>query len=129
MEEALAAHLAESGGLAALVGPRIQWGVREPGSSLALHLIDSPPNTTHEGRSGLVGARVQADGWAETWLGAKAITDAVIAALPVKDQILGGVRFDVCLVLDREGPVQFGDAPNILFRSRLDLRIWHYSPA
>lgn len=123
MEEALLASLANDDALAALVGNRIQWEVRDQVSpSLALHLVDAPPDWTLKGPSGLVQARVQMDCWAETFLGAKAVGEAAKAALPPIGHVTGGVHFLSCVVLDSDRG-RFGDAPNILHRTRIDVRV------
>jgi hypothetical protein len=128
MEEALRGHLAADAGLTALVGQSIQWAVREAPPSLALHLIDGPPDTTMKGRTGLVMARVQADCWGDRFLTAKAIGEAFVAALPARRQVIDGVMFQGCVVLDTERSGPMGDAPNILFRTRIDVRV-SFSPA
>lgn len=123
MEEALRAHLAAAAPLAALIGARLQWGVRDPVSpSVALHLISAPPDWHLKGPSGLVTARVQADSWATTYLGAKAVAEALKAALPTIGQVIGDVKFLAVQVLDEERG-QFGAQPNILFRTRTDIRV------
>ncbi|QBX37222.1 hypothetical protein E4M02_02590 [Brevundimonas sp. S30B] len=126
MEEALRAHLAANTALTDLVADRIQWGVREGAPSLALHLIDAPPDWHLGGPSGLVMARVQADGWAVTFLGSKAIGEAFKQALPSIGAVIGGMKFQGAVVLDEERG-QFGDAPNTLFRTRIDVRV-SFSP-
>lgn len=127
MEEALRSHLVADVPLTALVGVRIQWAVREGSPSLALHLIDAPHDWHLGGASGLVMARVQGDCWGLTYLEAKAIGDAFKAALPATGQIIDGVKFQGAVILDEERG-QFGDAPNILFRTRIDVRV-SFSPA
>jgi hypothetical protein len=122
MEEDLRAHLAANVPLAAHVADRIQWVVRESAPSLALHLIDAPPDWTLKGPSGLVQARVQLDAWAETFLAAKAIGLAAVAALPERGQVVGATKFLSCVVLDTDRD-RFGDAPNILHRTRTDVRV------
>lgn len=127
MEEDLRAHMAADAPLTALVDDRIEWGVRGEAPSLALHLIDAPPDWHLKGPSGLVQARVQFDCWADTFLGAKAIGEAVKAALPAIGQIVGGTKFHSCVVLDTERG-RFGDSPNLLHRTRIDVRV-SFSPA
>lgn len=127
MEEALRGHLAANAALAALVNDRIQWAVREGAPSLALHLIDGPPDWHLGGPSGLVMARVQGDGWGTTFLSAKAIGEAFKVALPATGQIIDGVKFQGCVILDEERG-SFGEAPNTLFRTRIDVRV-SFSPA
>jgi len=122
MEEALRAHLADSGGLAALVGDRIQWAARDEPPSVVLHLIDAPPDYTLAGPSGLVQARVQIDCWGETFLKAKQIGVAVVSALPPRRHVAGGVRFLSCIVLDLDRG-RFGESPNQFHRTRIDVRV------
>lgn len=118
MEEALRAFLAANGGLTALVADRIEWDVRGPVPSVALHLIDAPPDNTLKGPSGLVQARVQIDCWADGFLKAKQIGAAVIAALPPRRHVAGGVRFLSCIVLDLDRG-RFGE----IHRTRIDVRV------
>ncbi len=127
MEEALRTHLAANSGLVALVAQRIQWDVRETLPSLALHLIDAPADYHLKGASGLVQARVQMDCWGRTFIEAKAIGTAAVAALPTIRLVVDGIRFQGCTVLDTERG-RFGDAPNIFHRTRIDVRV-SFSPA
>lgn len=122
MEVSLRDHLAADATLAGLVGPRIQWGVREGAPSLALHLIDGPPDWHLKGASGLTIARVQADCWATTFLGAKAIGDALIEALPGIGAVIGGVKFHGAQPIDLDRDTA-GEAPNLLHRTRIDIRV------
>lgn len=123
MEEALYAHLAGNGGLRALVADRIEWGVRGDAPSVALHLISSPPDHTLAGPSGLVEARVQVDCWADTFLKAKQIGTAVVAALPARRAVIGSVRFLACTVLDTSRDRSGETTPNELHRTRIDVRV------
>lgn len=122
MEEDLRAHLASNAALSNLVADRIQWAARDPAPSLALHLIDAPPDWTLKGASGLVQARVQMDAWAETFLTAKAIGEAAQSALPGIRQIVGQTLFLSCVVLDTDRD-RSGESPNILHRTRTDVRV------
>lgn len=123
MEEALRTHLAADDGLGALIVDRIQWDVRDETSPcVALHLIDGPPDQTLKGKSGLVPHRVQADCWGRTFLEAKAVGEALLAALPAIGLVIDGVKFHGAIHLDTERG-RFGDAPNILFRTRHDIRV------
>lgn len=127
MEADLRAHLAAAAPVAALVDDHIQWGVREEGQAIALHLISAPPEWHLKGSAGLTIARVQADCWASTYAAAKAIGDAVIASLPAIGQVVGQTKFRGVVPIDLERG-DFGDAPNKLFRTRIDLRV-SFSPA
>lgn len=123
MEEALLSHLVQQAPLASLVYDRVQWSVRDAvAPCVALHLIDAPPDWHLQGPSGLVMARVQADCWDLTFLGSKAVATALKASLPANGQVTGGVRFDSCVILG-EDRAPFGEAPNVLLRSRIDVRV------
>lgn len=122
MEEDLRTHLAADSGLTTLVGPRIQWSVRDAAPSLALHLIDTDAGWALKGATGVDQARVQLDCWAETFLAAKAIGTAVRAALPAIGQVVGATKFLSCVVLDTDRG-RFGESPNLLHRTRIDVRV------
>lgn len=123
MEEDLRGVLADNAALSALVADRIQWGVRDTVSpSVALHLIDAPPDWTLKGPSGLVQARVQIDAWADTFLAAKAVADAAVAALPMIGSVVGSTKFLSCVVIDKERGTS-GASPNLLHRTRTDVRV------
>lgn len=122
MEEELLAHLVGNGGVRALVDDRVEWAVRNAAPSIALHLISAPPDTTLAGQSGLTQARVQVDCWADSYLKAKQIGAAVIAALPARRLVAGGVRFLACTIIDIDRG-RFGDTPHQLHRTRIDVRV------
>lgn len=122
MEVALRTHLVAAAPLIARVGQRIQWAVREGTPSVALHLIDAPPDWHLKGASGLTIARVQADCWDTTFLGAKAIGDALIEALPGIGAVIGGVKFHGAQPIDLDRDTA-GEAPNLLHRTRVDIRV------
>jgi hypothetical protein len=128
MEEAFLAIVLRHAPLTGLVGQRIQWGGREPGAAVALYVIGAPPDWTLNGPSGLVSARVQADCWGETYLASKAVADALQDAGPAVGQAEAGIKFKGCVRLDRQGPEGFGESPNRLYRTRIDLRVT-FSPA
>lgn len=128
MEEALYQHLAGNGGLRALVSDRIEWAARGASPCVALHLISAPPDTTLAGHSGLVQARVQIDCWADTFLKAKQIGTAVVAALPARRAEIAGVRFLACTVLDTSRDRTGETTPNQLHRTRIDVRV-AFTPA
>ena len=123
MEEDLRTHLAAAPALVAIVGPRIQWSVRDEVSpSLALWLVDGVPTRGLKAVGGPVQARVQCDCWATTFLDAKAVGEALAASLPAQGEVVGATKFLNCAVIDTERG-RFGDSPNILHRTRLDIRV------
>lgn len=125
MEEALRAYLAADAPLTALVDDEIQWGRRNGVPAVTLHLITAPPSRALKGPSGLVIALVQADCRALTFLSAKAIGEAVAAALPPIGLTFEGVKFLNCAVLDTERTTE-GEGQNTLFRTRHDLRVSYH---
>lgn len=123
MEVALRSHLAGRPALTNLVSERIQWAVRDDVSPcVALHLIDAPPDWHLKGPSGVTIARVQIDCWDVTYLGAKAVGDALLEALPAIGAVVGNVKFLGAQPIDLERD-RFGEAPNLLFRTRIDVRV------
>lgn len=125
MEDALLEHLLTDATLATLVPDQaIRWAAREGDVCLALWLIGAPPDWHLKGASGVVMSRVQADCWALDFLTAKAIGDAFKAALPATGQVIGGIKFQGCVILDTER-TQTGEAPNVRHRTRIDVRITH----
>ena len=62
------------------------------------------------------------DAWAETFLDAKAIGSAAQAALPAIGLVVGATKFLSCVVLDTERG-RFGESPNLLHRTRIDVRV------
>lgn len=123
MEEDFRAHLAAAAPLLALVDDRIQWDVRDDLSpSIALYLIGDPTDRHLKGESNLGQALVQADCWGLTFLSAKAVGKALKAALPARGLVVGNTKFLSCAVVDTERG-RFGDSPNILHRTRRDIRV------
>lgn len=127
MEEDLRAAFAAAAPLTALVGQRIEWGARGEAPSLALYLIDGVPTRTLKRTTGLVQARVQLDCWGKTFLEAKAVGEAAVAALPAIGQIVGATKFLSCVELPTERD-RFGEAPNLLHRTRTDVLV-SFKPA
>jgi hypothetical protein len=124
MEAALIAKLLASTGVTALVGQRINWVRRPQGAALpciVLHQIDGAPDVHHGGPSGLVQSRVQADCWAETYGGAKAVARAIETAITAQTFTQGAIRFDCILIAD-ERDTTF-DETTPIFRTSLDLMV------
>lgn len=131
MEEGLIYKLANTAGVSALVGSRV-YGPRFPqGATVPLITtarISTPRVHTHDssGSAGTAYPRFQIDAWAATEASAKAITDAVRAALNgFRGTITSGansISVQGALVED-EAP-EF-DAEVSLYRSRSDYILWH----
>lgn len=129
MEEALRAALLASAALATIVADRISWGARPQASSLPaviLHVVTAPSDHTYRGRVGLVGHIVQIDCWGGSYLDAKTLARAVLAALDgLKTPPLQAFPLDV-----RDDDFVQGDGPDAsgasdFYRTSIDARIWH----
>jgi hypothetical protein len=131
MEEALIARLLAAAPLTALVGNRINWGLRVQGEPLpALTLANVSPGRsyTYKGAAGLSGPRVQFDGYAADFLTAKAIARALIAALE-QPATVAGISFAPAFLDAERGPdtEELGGGLRVE-RVSLDFFIW-FSPA
>lgn len=123
MEEAFRAALLAHGGLAALVGTRIDWGLRGAVPSVRLQLVSKVPLYTYAGRIGFTPYRVQADCFGSRYGEAKRVARAVVAAV----EALTRPQWDACFV-EGERDDQDEDADGKpLARTSLDFRIWHHS--
>lgn len=85
MNEDLRALLLADAGIAAVVGPRVDWTARPEGDPLpaiVLHQVTGAPlSQTLDGPSAAQVARVQVDCWAVDFGTAKRLSRAVLAAL------------------------------------------------
>lgn len=123
MEEALAAHLLAQNPLTALTATRIAWGARPQGAAspcVVLHRVGGEREQSMAGPDGVVSSRVQVDCWGVTYTAAKSVARQVVAAL-------NGYRAGAIqrVFIDSERDDQFLDPPDPLYRTRLDLRVWH----
>lgn len=126
MEEALLARLRANVALAALVGDRVDWIERPQGDALpgvTLQGITPGRNYTQEG-TGLTGTRVQTDSWGATFLSAKRVARAVLAAVePAATQ--GSIEFSRSFLdggSDRD-PVDIAGGGKV-FGVRQDFIVW-----
>lgn len=123
MEDALRSHLLAQNPLTALTSTRIDWGARPQGKAspcVVLHRVGGEREQSMEGPDGVIASRVQVDCWGVTYTDAKAVAVQVMAAL-------NGYRAGAILrvFIDSERDDQFLDPPDPLYRTRLDLRVWH----
>ena len=81
MEEAFRAALLAHSGLAALVGTRIDWGLRGAVPSVRLLVVSKVPIQTYGGPIGLTPYRIQADCFGAKYGEAKRVARAVEAAV------------------------------------------------
>jgi hypothetical protein len=134
MEESLTALLLAYSPLTSLVGTnptRVYWmrapqNVAEP--FVVLQVISSVPDVSHQGPSGLIPARVQADCYSDSYTSAKAVARAVTARLsgyrgtPTPP---GTVTFDGVFKDAERDEYEPDDSPDKLFRVSMDFIIWH----
>lgn len=124
MEEALRAALLAYEGLAAIVGVRIDWGLRPSQSpSIRLQLISGVPFYTHGGRDGLTPYLVQADCFGSRYGEAKQVARQVQAA----SETLRLPPFDSCFVENERDDQDVDAANKPIHRTSLDLRLWHHA--
>jgi hypothetical protein len=127
MEELLRARLVASTALAALVGARIQWGLREQATALpaiTLSKVSGGPLYSDEGEVGLDEHRVQIDCWASTYGDATEVARAVRAQL--SGYHVGDFRY---ISLDASRDMSEGGAnqAEYEYRTSMDFIILHRS--
>lgn len=133
METDLVAGLLSASALTDLVDRRIDWLTRPQGESLpavTLQIIGGQRTYTMERRVGLVGYLVQVDVWADTYLGARAVKDALIAAIDAAwatAEPFKGVMIDN--EHDAADPTEAPQASGgtDFYRKSFDLRVFHHS--
>lgn len=126
MEEAITAILLGDNPVAASVADRVNWGER-PGEempAITLHRISGSRDATMEGRSGLVSSTVQLDVWGRTYRDSKLLARAVIAALPQTRIVAAGITVQGVFINSESDSFECDD-PLPLFRTRIDLSVWH----
>jgi hypothetical protein len=124
MEEALRAALLAYGGLASLVGTRIDWGMRPDGlPSVRLQVVSKVPLYTYGGLVGLTPHLIQADCFGDRYGVAKRVAREFAAAIGT----LSRPAWDACFV-EAERDDQDKDATGKpVHRTSLDVRLWHQS--
>lgn len=128
MESALRSRLLAAGPVAALVGQRIAWVERPQTDALpgiTLELITDDRETNMRGFNGTQPGRVQIDIWAATYGSAKAIKEAVIAALAPRATV-AGIHFHAGFFSARD--LSEKTDTRFIFRPSIDYS-FHYSTA
>lgn len=128
MEQALSAYLRESAAVVAIVGVRIDWGLRPQGSALpalGLTVVSRIPVDSDEGDSRLSTSRVQADCWAATTTGAKALATALRATLSGRHFQSLGVTFDVWTEIETDFAAELDKGGVPIHRVGVDYLINH----
>lgn len=128
MEEALIAKLLATGGVTSLVGNRVYPVSRPQASALpaiTLATVSNVPVYTNDGEAGIAEVRTQIDCWGVTYGSAKTVARAVKASLSAFFGTVGSVTFQyVLLDGERDSRESGSNAPEYLFRTQLDFRVW-----
>jgi len=131
IEDGLIHHLGNDAGVTALVAQDRIFHLRLPQTvampAITLQRITSPRLQAHdEGSGGLAYPRIQIDCWGSTYASAKAVSDAVRAAIKGFRGTFGAgmntVTVGACLMED-ERPEAYPDEE--INRVSCDYRIWH----
>lgn len=132
LEIAIRARLKASAALVALVGTRMDWGLR-PGPNLpaiTLTRIPGPTDVHFKGDQGLQETRVQVDVWAPDYITASRVGHLVKAALEPAGEVAkiapnmdSGVRFERSFA-DQPDPAIEDTPAGPVHRVRLDVRTW-----
>jgi len=128
MEENLTSLLLADAGLSALVADRISWVIAPQGiarPNVTLNHVSGVPGYTLGGPSGVVESRVQADCWALTYAGARAVSRALKAKLSGFMGVQGATLFHACLIDNERDGFDTAASPDKLFRVSLDFIIHH----
>lgn len=116
------AALHADAGMQAIVGDRVDWGLR-PATlpAVRLLLVSKVPFYTHSGRDSLTPYRVQADCFGDRYGVAKRVARAVEAAI----EQLTRPAFDACFLEGERDDQDTDAAGKPVHRTSLDFRIWH----
>lgn len=127
MEEAITALLLGHPGITGMVGDRVNWSARPDDTdipALTLHRVTGRRGATMTGRSDLESSTVQIDAWGKTFKEAKLLGRAVVTALPHSRTLTGGIVLQG-IFIDGESDSFEGTDPVPLFRTRIDISVWH----
>lgn len=128
IEAAITKHLTENAGVASLAAGRVYPGhlPQKPTlPAIVMHRISGPREHSHDGSSGLAHPRFQFDVWAGSHVKAKALAEAVRAAMDGFRGTMGGaggVEVSGCFLEDDDDG--YDDALE-LFVWRMDFIVWH----
>lgn len=131
MEAALTMLLLGDARVKQLAGSKLHW-LRAPQTIVppyaVLQVISSRDDYHLQGASGLTDARVQIDAYADSYLGARKLSDAILGVLSGYRGILSGVRLQAGFVDNRRDfPASSSGDVTPLFRRSADIIIWHSS--
>jgi hypothetical protein len=132
MEADLLARLLAAPAVAALAGARGAWGGRPANNALpsfTLTLVAPGRGYTHDGADPLQGPAVQVDCWGDEPDDAKALADAIVAAVEPPATV-GSTEFrHSFLTTAFDAPTEDLDAGVRVHRRVLQFTIWHLPAA
>lgn len=129
MEEALRAKLLTTAPLAAMVGTRVDWGVRSQGAILpavVLHHVGGVLQMNLAGPSAWSRDRFQIDCWGRTYKAARDVSNVIAGPGGVLIGFrsdLGSIRLRTLIINRRSDEDSDGAGP--VFRSIIDGVVWH----
>lgn len=128
MEKALRALLRSNVDLSALTSV-VDWGKRPQNDfslpAVVLQRIYGGRDYVTSGASGLVETRVQADCYGETYGDAKETAQALMAVVNAYSGVFDGVHFQRISIDSERDTNETEAADRHLFRTSIDLLIWH----
>lgn len=126
METAFRTRLKNDAGVAALVGNRIDWGVRPQGSispCVVLTIVSDPRPQHMGGNIDQRATRVQLDCYGPTRASVVTLREAVIAAI-LPPAVVSGVDFQRAFI-DTVRNFDAHTDTGVVFRDMIDAQIWH----
>lgn len=126
METALRTRLKNNAGVSALVGTRIDWGVRPQNAALPCIVLTIVADQRPQHMGGLMDSRatrVQIDCYGQTRASAVALREAVIAAI-LPQATVSGVTFQRAFI-DTVRNIDAQTDTGVVFRDMIDAQIWH----
>jgi len=125
MEQALIDLLLATAPITDLIDDRLTPGVRTQGAALpglVMNLFPAERGYSHQGDDGLVRARVQLDAYADSYVSAKALADAVMTRLSGFSGVVGDRRL---VILEAREETSFDhSSPDHTHRRSMDFTVW-----
>lgn len=125
MEQALIDLLLATPSVTDLIEDRLTPGVRTQGASLpglVINVFPSERGYSHQGDDGLPRARVQLDAYADSYVSAKDLADAVMTRLSGFSGVVGDRRL---VILEAREETGFDhNSPDQTYRRSMDFTVW-----
>lgn len=126
MQTDLRARLLANGTIAALVSTRVDWGVRPQGKPLpaiTLTMVNDTRDQRMDGLETTQGPLVQIDCWADTYLTASALREAVVTLLATP-ATQSGTRFLGAQNINTQDLPEKTDT-GMVHRAMIRANVWH----